>query len=122
MGWGSLFDKRLEYAVGTFDGQRNSYVPFTSHQDIMAFLNFKPFEQWTDSFLQNLQFGGSVDAGIENNPLSPAVLTTSAPPSPATLSPGSAPVPFLAFNNGVMERGYRALWELHMAYYYQGFP
>ena len=26
MGWGSLFDKRLEYAVGSFDGQRNSYV------------------------------------------------------------------------------------------------
>jgi phosphate-selective porin OprO and OprP len=121
MGWGSLFENRLEYAVGTFDGQRNSYVSFSSHQDIMAFLNIKPFERWTDSFLQNLQFGGSVDAGIENNPLSPAVLTTSAPPEAmSTLSPGSAQVPFLAFNNGVVERGYRALWELHMAYYYQG--
>ena len=120
MGWGSLFDKRLEYAVGTFDRQRNSYVAFTSHQDIMAFLNIKPFEPWSDSFLQNLQFGGSVDAGIENNPLTPAVLTTSAPPSPSTLSTGAAPVPFLAFNNGVMECGYRALWELHLAYYYGG--
>ncbi len=86
----------------------------------MAFLNFKPFELRTDSFLRNLQLGGSIDAGIENNPLSPAVLTTSAPPSPSTLTPGSAFVPFLAFNNGVMERGYRALWELHAAYYYQG--
>jgi hypothetical protein len=25
MGWGTLFDKRLEYAVGSFDGQRNGY-------------------------------------------------------------------------------------------------
>jgi phosphate-selective porin OprO/OprP len=121
MGWGSLFENRLEYAVGSFDGQRNSYLSFNSHQDIMAFLNFKPFEPRTDSFLQNLQFGGSVNAGIENNPLSPAVLTTSAPPAAtSTLSPGSAQVPFLAFNNGVVERGFRALWELHMAYYYQG--
>ncbi len=121
MGWGSLFENRLEYAVGSFDGQRNSYQSFSSHQDIMAFLNFKPFERRTDSFLQNLQFGGSVNAGIENNPLSPAVLTTSAPPAAnSTLTPGSAQVPFLAFSNGVVERGYRALWELHTAYYYQG--
>ena len=63
---------------------------------------------------------GSLDAGIQNNPLSPAVLTTSQAESPVTLTPGFASVPFLAFNNGVMERGYRALWELHMAYYYQG--
>jgi phosphate-selective porin OprO/OprP len=120
MGWGSLFDNRMEYAVGTFDGQRNSYTAFTSHQDIIAFLNFKPFHNWEDSFLQNLQVGGSVDAGIEDNPLSPAVLHTSEPPNPNTLGPGLQSVPFLAFNNGVFERGYRALWELHMAYCYGG--
>ncbi len=82
MGHGSAFDKRLEYAVGSFNGQRNGYVEFNSSQDIMAFLNFKPFYNREDSLLRDLHFGGSVDAGIENNPLSPAVLTTSAPPSP----------------------------------------
>jgi phosphate-selective porin OprO/OprP len=86
----------------------------------MAFVNFKPFEQNPDSVLRNLQVGGSVDAGIENNPLSPAVLTTSAPATPFPLTQGSASVPFLAFNNGVVERGVRALWELHLAYYYKG--
>ncbi len=120
MGWGSVFGNRLEYAVGSFDGQRNSYAEFNSSQDIMAFLNFKPFEQRKDSFLRNLQIGGSVDAGHENNPLTPAVLTTSEPPSPSTLTPGNAAVPFLAFNPGVVERGERALWELHLAYYYGG--
>ena len=119
-GWGSLFDNRLEYAVGSFNGQRNGFTAFNSHQDIMAFLNFKPFEQKPDSILRNLQVGGSLDAGIENNPLSPAVLTTSSPATPLPLIPGSASVPFLAFNNGVVERGYRALWELHVAYYYKG--
>src|SRR5439155_9951284 len=29
-------------------------------------------------------------------------------------------VPFLAFNPGVIERGDRALWELHTAYYHGG--
>ena len=47
-------------------------------------------------------------------------MTTSQVETPATLTPGSASVPFLAFNNNVRERGYRALWELHMAYYYRG--
>jgi phosphate-selective porin OprO/OprP len=119
-GWGSLFDNRLEYAIGTFNGQRNGFTPFNSHQDVMAFLNFKPFEQDSDSILRNLQVGGSLDAGIENNPLSPAVLMTSAPATPLPLTPGSASVPFLALNNGVVERGFRALWELHVAYYYKG--
>ena len=120
MGNGSAFDKRLEYAVGSFNGQRNGYAAFNSHQDVMAFLNFKPFYNREDSVVRDLQFGGSLDAGIENNPLSPAVLTTSAPPTPSGLTQGSPAVPFLAFNNNVRERGYRALWELHMAYYYQG--
>jgi phosphate-selective porin OprO/OprP len=120
MAHGSAFDKRLEYAVGSFNGQRNGYTEFNSHQDIMAFVNFKSCYNSEDSLLRDLHFGGSLDAGFENNPLSPDVLTTSAPPSPSGLTPGSAVVPFLAFNNGVMERGCRALWELHMAYYYQG--
>ena len=50
----------------------------------MAFLNFKPFYNREEGFLlRDIQFGGSVDAGNENQPLSPAVLTTSAPPSPS---------------------------------------
>jgi phosphate-selective porin OprO/OprP len=120
MGWGSLFDNWLEYAVGSFNGQRNGYVEFNSSQDVLAFVNYKPFNNRTDFFLRDLQVGGSVDAGVENNPLSPAVLTTSSPPSPNTLAPGSSSVPFLAFNPNVMERGFRELWELHLAYYYQG--
>jgi phosphate-selective porin OprO and OprP len=120
MAHGDLFNKRMEYAVGSFDGQRNGYSEFNSHQDVLAFLNFKPFYNREGSWLRDLQFGGSVDAGIENNPLTPAVLTTSAPESPSGLTPGSPAVPFLAFNNNVRERGLRELWELHTAYYYKG--
>jgi phosphate-selective porin OprO and OprP len=125
MGWGSVFDQRMEYAVGTFNGQRNSYQPFDSLQDVMAFINFKPFYNREEGFLlRDLHVGGSVDAGQENQSTVPAVLRTNSAPAAAGIdssgAANSATVPFLAFNPGVLERGARALWELHAAYYYGG--
>jgi phosphate-selective porin OprO and OprP len=120
MGTGDLFDKRLEYAVGSFDGGRNSYVETANSQDVLAFLNFKPFEPIEGHPLRDFQVGGSVDAGHENNPLSPAVITTNVPPSGTAVSSINPGLPILAFNDTVRERGSRALWELHTAYYYQG--
>jgi len=125
MGWGSMFDQRMEYAVGTFNGQRNSYQPYDSHQDVMAFLNFKPFYNREKGFLlRDLHVGGSVDAGNENQPTVPAVLRTNSAPAAAGVdssdAANSATLPFLAFNPDVRERGQRALWELHTAYYYGG--
>ncbi len=128
MAWGELFDNRVEYAIGAFDGARNSYQAYKNTPDAIGFVNFKPFEQaappsrW--SFLRDFNFGGSADWGNENNPLTPAVLRTSTNASSAgitsTSTVNSANVPFLAFNNNVTEKGARALWELHMAYYYKG--
>ncbi len=128
MGWGELFNNRLEYAVGAFSGQRNSYVSYKPTPDVMAFLNFKPFEQaappsrW--SFVRDLNFGGSLDVGNENNTLLPSTMRTSTTGSSNGLTSTSAVnyanVPFLNFNNNVTEKGARALWELHLAYFYKG--
>jgi phosphate-selective porin OprO/OprP len=124
MGWGELFEKRMEYAAGIFDGPRNSFQDFNGAKDIVAFLNFRPFERSEGSFLQNLNFGGSVDYGYQDNPLNPLALRTSASHSNNTIPDqgvtDTAAVPFLAFNNGVRERGLRELWDLHLAYYYGG--
>jgi phosphate-selective porin OprO and OprP len=125
MGWGVVLDNTVEYAVGTFNTQRNTYQPFDNLQDVMAFLNFKPFYNKEEGFLlRDLQFGGSVDAGDENQPTVPAALRTNGTPSGAavtsTSAANSATLPFLAFKTGVIERGDRALWELHLAYYYGG--
>jgi phosphate-selective porin OprO/OprP len=125
MGWGTLFENRVEYAVGSFDTQRNGYQAFNSLQDVMAFVNVKPFYNEDRGFLlRDLQFGGSVNAGHENQPVSPAALRTNSPPSPGTFSnsgaANAATVPFLAFNPGVTEKGDRALWELHTAWYSGG--
>ncbi len=71
MGWGNVFNNRLEYAVGIFDGPRNSYQDFNNAKDVMAFLDYRPLYQ-TDSALKFLSVGGSLDEGDENNPLVPA--------------------------------------------------
>lgn len=124
MAHGSLLESTVEYAVGTFDTQRNSFRPFDNRQDIISFLNIKPFTNMKGSLLRNFQVGGSVDAGSENQSPVPAVLRTNQSPSGvAADSPAAgnaAGVPFLAFNPGVVERGGRALWELHGAYYGSG--
>lgn len=123
MGWGEIFENRLEYAVGIFDGPRNSFQDFNDAKDVIAFLNFRPFEK-TEGFLKNFNVGGSVDFGNQRNPLRPAVLRTSVNASTADIAGSSASnnaaVPFLAFNNGVIEQGDRALWELHLAYFWNG--
>ena len=123
MGWGNVLKNRLEYAVGIFDGPRNSYQDFNNAKDVMAFMDFRPFFQ-TETALKTLSVGGSVHAGKENNPLVPALLRGSVNASGNTLATGSGDslvaVPFLAFNNNVRERGDRKLWELHATYFYKG--
>jgi phosphate-selective porin OprO/OprP len=125
MAHGVLADQRVEYALGSFDTQRNGFETFNSRQDFEAFVNFKPFYPREEGFLlRNLQFGGSCDVGTENQPLTPAALRTNFSPGPSTITTPSganaAELPFLAFNPGVIERGSRALWEAHLAYYYGG--
>lgn len=128
MAWGQLFQNRMEYAVGPFDGQRNSYVAFKNSPDVVGFLNFKPFEPAAEpafwSFLRDLNFGGSADWGVENNPLLPSTLRTSTTGNSnglgSTAGVNYANIPFLNFNNNVTEKGARALWEMHMAYFYKG--
>ena len=123
MAWGELFGRKLEYAAGVFDGPRNSIQDFNNAKDFVAFFNYRPFDE-TDSALKNLNMGGSVDYGQQNNPLTPAVLRTSTPANSSTINStdavNSAAVPFLAFNSNVREKGLRALWEIHLAYYYKG--
>ena len=121
--WGELVREQVEYAAAIVDGPRNSTQDYNSAKDVVGFLNFTPFARG-DSFLKNLNFGGSVDYGNQDNPLTPAVLRTNTSSSSTALSAAdpanAATVPFLAFNPNARERGNRELWELHLAYYYQG--
>src|SRR5438309_8201148 len=101
MAHGVLFDHFLEYALGSFNTQRNSLRPINNRQDFEASLNFKPFYDKEEGFLlRNLQFGGSVDVGNENQSLVPAVLrtdrSTGADAFNSTAAGNVASLPFLA--------------------------
>jgi phosphate-selective porin OprO/OprP len=124
MAWGFLFDERLEYAAGVFNGPRNSYQDFNREKDVMALVDYKPFFQSGNLALKNFAVGGSFDQGQQDNPPAPSVLRTS---TPTSTSPLSSPVgdnliavPFLAFNANVRERGDRSLGELYTTYFYKG--
>ncbi len=113
--WGQLFQKRLDYAAGVFNGTRNFFIDRNSSPDIVSYINFRPFANDDDSPLQFFNVGGSVLAGNEMNAPIPQILRTNV----ATTGASFFGVPFLAFNNNVIESGPRVLWDLHAAWYYK---
>jgi phosphate-selective porin OprO/OprP len=115
MAWGQLFDKRLDYGIGVFNGDRNFFVDRNSSKDTAGFLNFRPFLKAKDSPLENLNFGGSLMGGNEFNQAIPRILRTNV----ATTGSSFYGVPFLAFRETVIESGNRFFLDLHAAWYYK---
>jgi phosphate-selective porin OprO and OprP len=113
--WGQLFKKRVDYAVGIFNGARNQLIDNNNEKDLIAFLQFKPFLESDIAALKYLTVGGSVDTGNEFNAPIPSILRTSVQTGSATSNVGPA---FLTWNSNVRESGWKALWNMHVAYYY----
>jgi len=117
--WGSLFEERLDYAVGVYDGPRNSFEDFNNSQDVMTFLNARPFQARPEGHpLRFLNLGGSFVYGDQNNPLFPASFRVASNASNTDTADRAAP-PFLVFNPGVIPRGQRTSWSAHLAYFYR---
>jgi phosphate-selective porin OprO/OprP len=117
--WGQLLEKRLDYAVGIFNGPRNQYLDFNNSKDLIAYMNLHPFEgKGMPGWLHHLNFGGSVNTGSQDNPVVPRGLKTSVSQSTNVLLDNVAPN-WLVFNPDVRERGWRTLWALHAAYFYK---
>ncbi len=117
MTWGRLFNATapLDYAVGIFNGAKNSYLDTSDAKNVLAYLNWRPFALLVDSPLENFVFGGSVMAGTQTNNPVPQTLRTQV----ATSGNAILGVPFLTFNQNVRESGPRAFWDLHAAWYYR---
>lgn len=116
MVWGTVFDKRLDYAAGIFNGTRNGLLDTNNAKDFAGLLNFRPFGTWEDSALQYLNIGGSTDVGQQDDNLAnPQTFRTIAP---NTLAPGLGMV-FLNLARDVRDFGPRAFWTAHTAWYYQ---
>ena len=114
MAYGRLFGKKLDYAGGVFNGNRNGFLAQNDSKAVSGLINYKPFGDEENTLFENLNIGGSVFAGSTNNIADPQVFRT------AVANAGNQinGVPFLALNNNVRESGPRAFWDAHVAYFY----
>ena len=120
MGWGYLFDKRLDYAAGVFNGSRNSFESLSNGVDFVGFLNARPFQESESlRFARFLNLGTSVAFGYQDQPPVPVAFRIGGG-SPNADVPGAGTTPFLILNPGVIERGDRLLGSVHAAYFYKG--
>ena len=70
---------RLTYAIGLFNGPRNSFGDFNSAKDLIGYFNARPFlESEGLEALKYFNIGGSFDAGYQsnNNPPQPTFFET----------------------------------------------
>ena len=119
MGWGYLFDKRLDYAAGIFSGSRNSFESFNNEVDGVAFVNARPFQESESlEFTRFLNLGSSVAFGYQDQPAVPQSFRIGSG-GPNAEVPGPGTTPFLILNPGVIERGDRLLGSVHTAYFYK---
>jgi phosphate-selective porin OprO/OprP len=120
MVWGYLFDDRLDYAAGVFNGSRNSFQSLNNRAEFIGFLNARPFQDsealW---FAQFLNLGTSVAYGYQDQSPVPRALRIGAV-SPDAALPGVASMPFLVLQPDVIERGDRLLGSVHAAYFFRG--
>jgi phosphate-selective porin OprO/OprP len=122
MALGELFKGRLGYAVGIFNGPRNSFQDFNGAKDAIGYVNSRPFlTSETFKALNYLNIGGSFEVGYQNNPTQPPILTTANDETAATSNPTveSLSPTFLAFNNNVVEQGQRNQWAGHVVWFYK---
>lgn len=116
---GEIFNDHVDYAVALTCGPRNSFYDTNSSKDFLGYLNVRLFHgnsNWP--MLRHLNLGGSVDFGQQGQTAQPLAFRTSAS---ATSSSGTeqATPSFLRLNSNVTEKGTRAQWEAHLAYYYK---
>ena len=112
--WGQLFDKRLDWAAGIFNANRNSFLDAQDGKAFLGFLNWRPFGDYVDSPLENINVGGSVMYANAANTPNPPLFRTAI----ATTGNNVFGVPFLGFNANTREYGQRSLWTAHAAWYY----
>ncbi len=119
MGWGYLFDKRLDYAAGIFNGSRNSFETINDGVDFVAFLNGRPFQESEAlKFAKFWNLGTSFAVGYQDQPPVPVAFRIGGGSANSDV-PGGGTTPFLILNPGVVERGERLLGSVHSAYYYK---
>lgn len=118
---GQLFDGRLQYAAGGFDGRLVGVADDNTTRDAVAYLNLKPF-LLSNRFpsLRHLNVGVSGFLGQQVAPQAPLPLRTSIQSSENDEAARAASSVFLEFFDDVVAFGGRSGSAVHLAWYARG--
>jgi phosphate-selective porin OprO/OprP len=119
---GQLFDQRVEYALGGFDGHLVGLADDNTTREGVGYLNFRPF-LGSDRLpgLRYLNVGMSGGGGFTDVPFDPLPLRTSVQASENDVAARAASAQFLEFNPDVLQYGSRAQVAMHLAWYVRRF-
>ena len=122
MALGELYEGRLGYATGIFNGPRRSFQDFNSAKDLIGYVNSRPFLK-SERFkaLNYLNLGGSFAVGYQNDPAQPQAFRTANDETASSAADSLSPT-FLSLNNNVVEQGERNQWAGHMVWFYKSRP
>ncbi len=119
---GRVFDDRLQYAVGGFDGHITGLADDNTTRDAVGYLNLKPFlESERFPLLRDLNVGASGFLGQQISPRRPLPLRTSLQSSDNDEAAQAASSIFLDFSEDAAAFGGRSAGAIHLAWYGAGF-
>ncbi len=114
MVWGKLFDYKLQYQAGIFNGPNGFYFDLDRNMDFLGAMTLTPFKGDGIPWLDSLGFGASVQTGYQNYLLNqgqrtPALNTPDGVGEPTTNNAivTSSGVPFFTYNSDVRAWGNR---------------
>jgi phosphate-selective porin OprO/OprP len=120
MAHGLLFDKRVDYAAGVFNGVPNSFDVVQSDREGVFYLGLYPFVNEKDSIFKNLILVGSGAFGEHNGFADPVALGTAVPsngpPNNLLISPT-----FLVFNPTATHTGMHYVWAAEVIWAIRSF-
>lgn len=118
--WGKLFNYKVQYQAGIFNGPNGFYFDLDNNKDFAGALTITPFKGDGVPWLDSLGFGVSVQTGWENYFLNvgnrvPGLNTSIGTGEPTTgnMIVTSSGVPFFVYDNDVRSQGNRTKISPH---------
>ncbi len=117
MAYGTLFQDKLEYAAGVFNGPQRSFQDFNLAKDPFLFLDFRPFRGEGNPNFENLHFVASGTWGLRNKPEPEPNAYRTANDETTTAAIESISPAFLKLLPGVSEGGQSSRWAGEVAWF-----
>jgi phosphate-selective porin OprO and OprP len=120
MAYGHVWDERLSYKAGLFNGPHNSFQDFNNFKTPFLYADAQPFLHGDSDLVRHLHFVGAGHYGRQDNALDPPALRT-ANDETATASVAQLSPTFLTFNPNATEFGETSFWSGELVWYYKAF-